>query len=216
MRLSVSVMAHPSRRNLVARLLPKLGNPPVAWDERSDRWHTGKRALKAHDPRTDYHCVVQDDAILPPMFVQGVRNALANIPPDSPLVLYCTRTKQWAPVLDRVPRDASYLVMDYVYWGVAVAVPTYMIPEMVDWCDQLTTPHYDHRLGEWFRHLGVPCYYTFPNLADHSHVPSLIAGRSARRSAYRFVRGRADRVRWDGPTVSVEPPADLKWPRLNA
>lgn len=213
-RVSFSIMAHRSRRHLVARLLPKLGNPPVAWDERSDRWDTGRRALEAHDPRSDYHAVIQDDAILPPMFVQGVRNALANIPPESPLVLYCTRTKQWAPVLDRVPRDASYLVMDRIWWGVGVCLPTATIPELIDFCDAGSNPHYDHRLGSFFETVGIPVYYTWPNLVDHAHVPSLIEGRSARRSAHNFVRGRADRLRWDGPTVRVEPPAAIKVPVL--
>lgn len=205
-KLSISLMAHQSRAHLVRRLTAKLGDPPVAWDEIGSRWDTGRRALQLADPNSDRHLVVQDDAIIPPGFIAGVRNALQRVPPDSPLVLFCTRTRYWAPVLDAVPADASYLIMSRIWWGVSLVVPTYMIPDMVAWCDTLDDPHYDRRLGSWFHHLGIECWYSWPNLADHYHVESLIPGRSSRRFAHNFVRGRADRVTWTGPAVKVNPP----------
>lgn len=214
-KLSYSIMAHPSRERLVHNLRRRLGaDTPVAWDQIGDRWDTGRRALLAHvNAGSDRALVLQDDAVLPRGFIPGVRNALEHVPEDSPLVLFCTRTKHWSPVLNQVPADASFLVMDFIYWGPGIVVPTYMIPEIVEWCDGLDTPQYDHRLGEWFRHLGVDCLYTWPNLVDHMHVPSLISGRSSRRSAHNFVRGRADRLDWSGLKVRVVAPDTLPEPR---
>jgi len=213
MKLSAVIMAHPKREHMVAALQHKLGNPPVVYDEKNDRWDTGRRSLLAHlDTGSDYALTIQDDAVIPPKFITGLRNALERVPDGSPLVLYTTRTRSWGPVLDQVPHTVSYLVMDRIWWGVGVVVPTRLIENIVAYGDGCTNPQYDHRLGSYFESEHVPVYYTWPNLCDHADVPSLIPGRSSRRRAQNYARMRADRLRWHGTIQKVDPPADIETP----
>lgn len=59
--LSVAVMAHPARAAFVDELTGLLDRPAkVVWDERQDRWDTGRRAMLAYDPACTHHLVVLD------------------------------------------------------------------------------------------------------------------------------------------------------------
>lgn len=209
MKLSITIMAHPHRKPLVKKLIADLGEyTPIAWDRNNDRWNTGKLALNLHKSSgSDYSLVLQDDAVIPPGFKQGVVNALRNVPEDSPLVLYATRTRAWSPILNPIPETVSYLIMERIWWGVGVVYPTHLIPPMIRYSDAFSqTAQYDHRASAYFELYRIPVYYTWPNLVNHQITPSLIKGRSGRRQAHNYVGGSADKVDWSGGAVKVEPP----------
>jgi len=204
--LSVVIMAHPKRERLVNRLLTRLdAKPKVVWDDgTNNRWVTGRRALLAHNKRATHHLVIQDDAIVPVDLIAGVTRALAFIPPRSPMCLYAGSTgKFWRAVENNrmsVPDSTSWLLMNQLHWGVAIAFPTPLIKPMVTWCDQLThVDNWDKRLSRWTERHNVRVWYPWPSLVDHDiRTPSLVPGRGTKgRRAKRFIGATARSVDFD-------------------
>jgi hypothetical protein len=191
--VSVAIMAHPRRAAFVPELESALDRPPtVVWDDGSNsRWGTGRRALLAYDPTATHHLVIQDDAVIPRDLVAGVEAALTNTPGDVPLCLYVGKVRPYKEmVADYVARaeNASWLVMDRLNWGVAVAVPTRHIDDLVAWCDRGRIPNYDSRMSTYFEANSIPVWYPWPSLVDHRESPSLVPGRGhAGRVAHQFI-----------------------------
>lgn len=213
MKTSINVMAHPAREHLIPELLEQLGDVPVIWDQRSDRWDTGRRALLAHDPDADWGVTVQDDALLCRDFVAGVHAALAAVPPEVPVSFYTGRTRQ--PIVRLAGRAGrsgrAWLAMPGPRWGVCVAIPTTHIERMVEWCSRwVREPNYDLRMMRYFAGLHIDCWYSYPSLVDHrvgQGNPSLVKGRSARaeRVALRFIGERSPlEVDWSTGSVQSE------------
>lgn len=184
-------MAHPARAAFVDELLPRLPGASVVWDETGDRWDTGRRSMLAFDPAALFHLVVQDDALLCPDFLEIASEQLAGLGVlPGPVAFYAGRTN---PRLRLLMQHAANLCQQWVrypgpYWGVAVAVRTADIPDMIRWGDeQYDIPNYDRRMARYFeRDRGLLCYYSAPSLVQHrTHGnPSLIEGRGWRgRSA---------------------------------
>lgn len=210
-RVSTVVMAHPKRRAFVTELLTRLDRPAeVVWDERDDRWHTGRRAMLAYQADATHHLVVQDDAIIPRDLVAGVEQALAHVPAGAPLCLYCGRVRPYRELVqqlvDRAGDNTSWLTMSQLHWGVGIVMPTDLIGDMISWCDGRTEiANYDRRISRWLGHQNITTWYPWPSLVDHRGSASLVPGRTAIRRAHWFVG--ADRsaldCRWDGKVVSI-------------
>lgn len=214
--LSAVIMAHPSRAAFVEQLQERL-EIPVVWDERNDRWDTGKRAMMAYDPACTHHVVVQDDIIPCHDLLAGLERALGHIPPDVPL---CGYVGLYSPGIPRISaaiamaeqRGASFLTMQTLNWGPLVAVPTESIEQMIAWGERLShIPNYDRRLSRYW-HLGKRrrIWYTWPSLVDHRVSDSLVPGRAKAslvnpggRVAHTFIgedRSAMD-IPWTGPVV---------------
>jgi hypothetical protein len=209
--LSVAVMAHPSRSAFVETLVPELPGAEVVWDEKNDRWDTGRRSLLAYDPRASHHVVVQDDAILCRDFLGGVE-AAAAVAGESPIGLYTGRVRPHqntiTPTVRRaLAQGAPFMVAPGPYWGVALVIPTAHIDELVAWGDgNPTILNYDRRIAAWYEQQAVECWYTVPSLVDHRPVdenPSLISGRVGNRRAHRFCTGSALDIDWTRPPAHM-------------
>lgn len=202
--LSVAIMAHPSRERYIPALRRRLPGAEVVWDEKNDRWDTGRRSIMAHDPDAKRHLIVQDDAILSKRFLAGVREALEHVPEDSPASFYLGKTMPHGPYVDRALRQAegkSWLAMRGPWWGVAIALPVHQIQPMVEYCDLLDIPNYDRRMSRYFEDHGIECWYSLPSLVDHrvgEENPSLVHGRGATagRVAHSFAVS-TEGLRWD-------------------
>jgi len=198
-KLSVSVMAHPVRRPLVEELLAQLGDVPVSWDSNPEpspepqrRWATGRRAFELADPQSDWHVVVQDDALVSENFREGLARALDHAPFGVIVSPYLGTKRPSQQSVQRAIQKAekagsSWTTMSGLNWGVAIAVPTVSIPHMLAWCDEQTTMPYDTRIGRFYRdQLGWECWYTWPSLVDHREGPSICGHSSSGRYAHRF------------------------------
>lgn len=210
-RLSVAVMAHPKRKHMVAQLLKELPGATVVWDEKDDRWDTGKRSLLAFDPEATHHLTIQDDAIVCKDFLDGLKLALERNP-HCPTSLYLGRQRPHGPHFTKVSKQAQELGANWIIgpelcWGVALCFPTTMIPKMVEAADSLTNvENYDKRLAMYLNKAKIPTWYTFPSLADHrrqAESPSLVPGRTGEnRVAHRFLAKSALDIDWrDGRVV---------------
>jgi len=90
MRLSVAIMAHPTRRDGALRVREALGGEiPIVYDTNpvpsaapEQRWATGRRAWEAYDPDADWHLVIQDDAIVCQDMLAGLERALDRLGPS--------------------------------------------------------------------------------------------------------------------------------------
>jgi hypothetical protein len=210
--LSVVVMAHPERGELARRLSRTLGGARVVWDRYGDRWDTGRRAMLAFEEESDWHLVVQDDAILCLGFLDQVRKALEH-GGDGPVAFYMGRTGRMEGVspMEAVAK-ARTLGRPWIEgpgprWGVAVAVRPRDIPAMVEHGDRLDLENYDLRMADYFSSVGRRCRYSVPSLVDHRvgpSNPSLVPGRVnvAGRTAQWFQKGGRNEP-WTGEVVRI-------------
>lgn len=177
-------MAHPARAHLV-KTLPS--DWPVAWEKGQGRWDTGKRAWLLADMSDPYHVVVQDDSILCANFERNLNLIFENLTDELPVSLYAGKA---LPRMVGNQRNklgsAAWVEMRGLCWGVAVTVPTVLIPDMLAYGDTIQSDMYDLRLSRFFEHEGIPVRYTIPSLVDHRVGPSLVPGHGRRRQAYRF------------------------------
>lgn len=206
--LSAVVMAHPSRREFVEELLPKLDRPVgVVYDYHDNRWETGRRALLAFNPDASHHLVLQDDAIPCRDLIAGTERA-AEAAGEHPIALYTGKVRPSQHIIKpRVNRAKAKCIPWFEHegpwWGVGIVVPTADIPELIEWCDGHKVSNYDLRICHFYgRRKKIRCRYTVPSLVDHRPInenPSLVAGRTANRQARWFIG--ADRsaleIDWD-------------------
>lgn len=186
--LSISIMAHPKREEMVSDLVDELARQdivgPIVWDQINNRWDTGRRSMLAYDEFSTHHLVLQDDAVIPPNFIELVKEAIQIPPPDSPLCLYAGRA------LSRKLRGGalpSWFTMPGVNWGVGIVVPTAHIEEMVAFGDKRREDNYDLRISRYFQSKKILTWYPIPSLVQHRRTPSLVAGRGSRRTAALYV-----------------------------
>jgi hypothetical protein len=204
-------MAHKKREHWVPDLEVQLPGAKTVWDRKNDRWDTGARSLMAFDKDAEWHMVVQDDALLPPDFFDGVKRMLQHVPPNHPVGLYYgrfrPRAQETAGLTTKARREnASFIVHNGPWWGVGIVVPTVHIRDIVRWGNaNQQIPNYDRRISRWYGTQGIPCYYTVPSLIEHrtEDNPSLVPGRTGtNRRAWEFVGPRsALEVDWTGPVV---------------
>lgn len=209
--LSVSIMAHKKREAWVPLLSEQLPQAKVIWDQKNDRWDTGARSLMAYDPDAKWHMVVQDDAILPPDFYEGVQRMLTFVPPRNPVGLYYGRVRPRdaetrALVIKANREDAPFIIHNGPWWGVGIVIPTRQIQELVDWGNNRPdVANYDRRIARFYLQKGIDCYYTNPSLIQHrtDGNPSLVPGRTGQnRRAWNFVGPQsALSVDWSGDPV---------------
>ena len=169
--VSVSIMAHPSRKKYIGYLFAKLGRVvPVAWDRGLGRWDTGRRAWELHDPEASHHLVLQDDVLLS-------RDLLAALPvvvagaPLQPISLFACNKRPWNPLIDKCRQEAEkvrWLILQRLNWGPAILLPQEDIAPMLAWVEgNCHMPNYDVRIAYWYLTWGRPIWYTMPSLVDH-------------------------------------------------
>lgn len=215
-RLSVAIMAHRKRERYMPYLLSKLqiDADRIVWDQKNDRWDTGRRSQLAFDPEATHHVVVQDDALLCNDFKEGLVNAIRS-KPDNPISLYTGKVRPLGPFVQRMVNEAdklgrTWIRMDGPLWGVAVCTPVKYIESMVTYCDKLVgIANYDMRMTKYFQSRSLKCYYTIPSLVSHrvgKDDPSLVPGRGSgdSRVAHRFIGEDASAldVKWTSGYVS--------------
>lgn len=191
-RLSVAVMAHPKREAMVADLVARLDREPVVvWDQRNDRWDTGRRSQLAFDPNATHHLVVQDDAMIPRDLVAGIERALPHVTDEgAALCLYIGKVRPHAGRISRAVAKAegcSWLVMRDLHWGVGIVLPTPIIETVIRDQDPKTSiEQYDRRISRWLVMQRRSVWYPWPSLVDHRDSPSLI-NHGEGRHAHQFL-----------------------------
>lgn len=216
-RLSVAVMAHPKRAEMVEDLLTRLDRPAeVVWDQVNDRHETGLRSLLAADPSATHHLVVQDDALPCEDLVAGAERALSHVPAGHPVSFYVGRVRPFRQAIERCVRAAgpgtSWLRFAGPYWGPAIVVPTGDVEALADWWagPGSKIQNYDRRIARFYKRRGLDCFYSWPSLVDHRGDDSLAGhGKGSRRRAHNAIVGSALDVDWSGAVVELSDAAKL-------
>ena len=214
MKITVSIMAHPKRKHAAEALYKKLIQYPfsgvfIIWDEINNEWHTGRRALHGGEVLdSDWHMVLQDDALLTPDFYDNIVGAIEHLPTKGLFSLYVGRVK---PISRRVVEavekatHATWLSHYMLLWGVGIVLPSDHVAPMLDFLDDpkyRDTP-YDTRVGMFYLANRLPIYYTMPSLVDHDDsIDSLLADHQTLepRIAHRLANGP---VRWNSEIINI-------------
>lgn len=215
MNLSAAIMSHPERGAELAELMDALDRPvPVYLDPhgppsgKGDRvWSVAREAWLMFDPEADWHILIQDDAVPCYDLLAGVEQALEHVPDPAVVSMYLGRGRTVPPRWDRLARQAdqrgaSWVRSDRVMWGVCLALPTKIIPDVIAYGDRKAGMPDDMRVAAFTRRYGLETWYTWPSLVDHRAVPSLTKHRAADRTAQRHHVGSALELTWRGPVIT--------------
>lgn len=183
MKITIAIMAHPSRTDRANALYKKLiqypfAAPQIIWDEQNNEWHTGRRALAYGIGKGDVHVVLQDDAIISEHFFTNLQKAIKAAPKRTLISLYTGTVR---PFNERVGKavasanGASWLSGYLLFWGVGIVIPTDHLEPLLEFCDTDTDP-YDTRIGRFYFSNMMPVLYTNPSLVDHDDDMVTIVG----------------------------------------
>ena len=167
-KLSITIMAHPERKDWAEELSQQL-NAPIVYDQKNNIWDTCRRSwLSMVDSESEYSLVLQDDAILCTDFINIAEKVL-----NRDLIysfyagnLLAGRLKQAQSQGDDI------LITNMIFNEVAICMPTKYISEMIEYCDkrEATT---DQEIGKWARQRGIKICNTIPSLVDHRDTDSI-------------------------------------------
>lgn len=215
MRLSASVMAHPSREAEVGQLLAALDRPvPVYWDDEGpasgngDRvWRTARGAWQMADPDADWHVLLQDDARPCTDLLAGLEKALAYVPQDAVVSGYLGTGRNVPIRWEAMARAADSAGANWVrsrklMWGVCIALPVALIGDMITYANQRAGVPDDMRVAGWAEKRGHEVWYPWPSLVDHLPIPSLTKHKARERVARRWYEGSALKINWTAQAVT--------------
>lgn len=178
--IDVRIMAHPSRRENVERILAALSLPDsvVTWDDREtvgDAMYTARRTWMQPIPEGCTHrLVLQDDVETCDRFLELAEQVAAKHPAQVVSFFHC----------EPYPQSARYVRTRRV-WGCAVMIPAALVPQCWEyiehipersWCHhpELIMPHDTDCITAWASGKGVPIINTVPALVQHIGDVSLV------------------------------------------
>ena len=212
MKVSVSIMAHPDRAEMVDQLRERLEQPArVAFDlegpptRHPDRiWRTARRAWERFEDDADWHLLLQDDAVIADHLMEMLPAALSRVPQRSIVSLYVGGGRPLSSMWEKTTAEAnqvgaSWIVGPRALWGVALALPVPLIGDMLAYCDRQHGATDDMRVGRWGQRSKLETWFTWPCLVDHPDGGSLV-GHGGGRTARSF-QADARGSDWSGPVV---------------
>ena len=180
-KLSISVMAHPSRSQFFPYLKEKLQIPMTQFsiDQKNNLLENCKASWMKHDPQADFHCVVQDDALICENFRE---KTVAFITEQEKKRIYDARPVQgYNFFLKQDPNRAPLWIKDGVYTdnvtrgGVAICLPVSHIEAMLTEFDRQRSRHDDDRVSEYVKRNGIKMLFPVPSFIGHrSEIPSIV------------------------------------------
>lgn len=220
-KLSISVMAHPSRASFFPRLKERLGEDvPFSIDQKNNLIENCKAAWRLHDPESDFHVVIQDDAIVCNNFKERAIKFITEreserIAYNNPVQGYNFFIRQEYPNEKmREFERQGYYFEGRNRGGVAICLPVNQIENMLEFFDTIDNRHDDERISQWVVKNKFRMCFPIPSLIDHNdHNPSIAGNRpNVIRQAYKFIDNEKKVIPkiihqlWIGPR-----PAPWKW-----
>lgn len=191
-KLSISVMAHPSRAQFFPYLREKLNITPAHFciDQHNNLIANSRAAWALHDPAADFHVVIQDDAIVCDDFREKATAFIADQErirerqrrPAQGYNFFLRQDRSKTPFW---PKDGAYV--DHVTrGGVAICLPVVCIEPMLREYDRQTSRHDDDRISEYVKRNGMKIYFPVPSFIGHRSDISSIAGNKQGAEVWKF------------------------------
>lgn len=180
-------MAHPSREKYFGYLKEKLGDVHIQVDDGCGLLENCLRSWEWFDKSADYHLVVQDDAIICESFHKRLDNLLNN--GIFMYSLYHANRPTFKDEVEIAMAGPGYIIKNSVHSGLAIALPTKLIPGMISHFETLDDPADDVRIGIWAKKIGLKNFIPIPSLVDHRADPSLHGNNPVNKytKAYKFI-----------------------------
>lgn len=215
-RLTIGVVAHPSRRAYADRLVDETRPAFVSYQPLSAGAHHCAVFERLSEARAGWAVLLEDDAEPVGGFNEQLSAALAEAPTElvslylgggRPPTVYHGRAE--AAVARAKTEDASFILAKELFHAVGFAVKTAAVPAMLNHVAARRYLPFDQAVGNWARRKwrGVdpnPIAYTCPSLVDHLDLPTLVkhtdgAPRIEPRRAYHV----GSRLAWNSRTVTM-------------
>ena len=193
--LSVSVMAHPSRKKYFPYLKERLDGAIFSIDrERIGVWPNCRRAWLLRDPKALFHVVIQDDAIVCDNFRIRAEKVISDTfrimgNKHFAISFYHGNKEEFADDA-RLALKRGYTVRSRPGWGIAICLPTAVIHDLIRECDTFSEPQDDERITRFLLNRNMEVYFPMPSLIDHRTIdetPSLVGDHGEDRRAFAFI-----------------------------
>lgn len=165
MKLSISIMIHPSRKEFLPYLQERLGDWPVAIDDGVGLIANCRNAWAMYDPTADYHCVIQDDCIICDNFLERAK-AVCEKANGQAVSFFFAQGKFYRKFKEERETTGA-ICHKALYGGLAICLPTKLIPAMLEHYDADNVPMDDHRVGRYLLDNRINVYCPIPSLVDH-------------------------------------------------
>lgn len=201
MKVSYAIQHHPSRADLLPRILSAVPDAVVATDPEPEtklNWPVGKLAWSSFEPGATHHVVLEDDAIPCAHFREAIELAIAARP------TYCLSF--WAnkkQVGEALALGYSWVRSPKFYGTVCVALPVPWIPAFIEWGDGEKyegRPSVDWRLREFLTSITQRPLLSAPCLVQHGEPTGSLLWANGGNST-RVTKHFADDLGIDARTV---------------
>lgn len=193
--ISVVVMANRKRESWALDLSKQLGNCPIAWDPHprfniGNIWENCKRAWMLQDKKKKWGIVIQDDAILCKDFLKKAEEHLERAEKLGCAVQFYIGNNPHYEEQFRENLRNGYVIKPELSWGVAIALPTELIFEMISFGDSYRGWQDDIKIKHFLLKKQISTYYALPGLVDHrqeNENPSLVRSMDGNRFSNFFI-----------------------------
>lgn len=201
MTFQIGIVAHVQRREQAQRLMADVEADYIHMDDGTLGCDESHRRvwtwLLQNNSVCDHLVVLEDDAIPVPGFRGQLQMALDVAPCDIvSLYLGTSRPPQWQHQIRQAIKhadstNASWITTQGFIHGVAVAIRTELIPDMLNHTRECPKG-FDFAIRDWARTTNRDIAFTHPSQVDHHDSPTLIAQhpdgepRRRPRKAHRF------------------------------
>lgn len=192
--IDICIMAHPSRKENVEKLLTQLNLPKTAvfWDDREiggDAMYTARKAWTSPIPENCTHrLVLQDDVELCDNFIEIVEQVANKFSNQIVSLFHCE---------DFFNKTDRYQLTNFL-WGCAIMIPATQVNNCWEFVDKIPTTtwykyakdiilHDDDCIVAWAVTNNIPIINTVPSLVQHIGDDSLV-GCKEKRIAKDFIK----------------------------
>jgi hypothetical protein len=168
-KLSIVIMAHPSRAKFIPYLKEMLGDDiPVVFDEKNNIWDTCRRAWFAQDFSCEYGVVIQDDCIITRNFRKKAEKLLTE---DFIYSFYAGEMLR-EKIRIALHYKSDRVISSMIFNEVALCMKMSRVKDMVKFCDEREAQT-DHEIVKYARSQNLKVCYTLPSLVDHRDTESI-------------------------------------------
>lgn len=188
-------MASKKRESWAKDLSSKLNNCPIAFDPHprfniGNIWENCQRAWKLIDKTKKWGLVIQDDAILCKDFLEKVEKHLEKADElNCAIQFYVGNTAQYQEQFEQ-DLHKGYTTRQDLAWGVAIALKTEWIDEMIAFGNSYGGWQDDIKIKHFLLKKQIPTYFPLPGLIDHRQEeenPSLVRSKDGNRFSNFFI-----------------------------